>query len=74
YDAEEMIKEIKAYPILEGIRGQPPADIEALIDILLKVSSLVIDHPEIDQLDLNPIFAYSKGAKAVDARIILSKQ
>ncbi len=74
YDAEEMIKEIKAYPILQGIRGQPPADIEALIDILLKVSTLVIDHPEIDQLDLNPIFAYPKGAKAVDARIILSKQ
>lgn len=73
YDAEEMIKEIKAYPILEGIRGQPPADIEALIDILLKVSNLVIEHPEIDQLDLNPIFAYPKGAKAVDARIILSK-
>ncbi|MBS7287170.1 MAG: acetate--CoA ligase family protein [Candidatus Freyarchaeota archaeon] len=74
YDAEEMIKEIKAYPILQGIRGQPPADIEALIDILLRVSNLAIDHPEIDQLDLNPIFAYSRGAKAVDARIILSKQ
>ena len=74
YDAEEMIKEIKAYPILQGIRGQPPADIETLIDILLKVSSLVTEHPEIDQLDLNPIFAYPKGAKAVDARIILSKQ
>lgn len=72
YDAEEMIKEIKAYPILQGIRGQPPADINALIDILLKVSDLVIDHPEIDQLDLNPIFAYPKGAKAVDARIILA--
>jgi len=74
YDAEEMIKEIKGYPILEGIRGQPPVDLDALIDILLKVSDLSMDHPEIDQLDLNPIFAYPEGAKAVDARIILSPQ
>ena len=71
YDAKEMISEVKAYPILTGYRGQPPADIDALIKILLKVSNLVMDHQEIKELDLNPVMIYEKGAKTVDARIIL---
>jgi acyl-CoA synthetase (NDP forming) len=74
YDAEEMIREIKGYPILTGIRGQEPSDIDALAKILLQVSKLIIEHPEINQLDLNPIFSYPKGAKCVDARIILEKE
>ncbi|MHA1594522.1 MAG: acetate--CoA ligase family protein [Candidatus Baldrarchaeia archaeon] len=73
YDAREMIQEIKGYPVLTGIRGRPPADIDTLVNIILNVSKLVMEIEEIDQLDLNPIFAYSKGAKTVDARIILSK-
>ena len=71
YDAKEMISEVKAYPILTGYRGQPPADIDALIKILLKVSNLVMDHQEIKELDLNPVMIYEKGVKTVDARIIL---
>ncbi len=74
YDAEEMMKEIKGYPILEGVRGQPPVDMDAIIQILLNVSKLVMEHPEIDEMDLNPIITYPDGAKTVDARIILSKQ
>jgi len=72
YDARDMIQEIKGYPILTGIRGQKPADIDSLVDIILRVSKLVTEHPEIEQLDLNPIFVYPQGAKIVDARIILS--
>jgi acetyl-CoA synthetase (ADP-forming) len=72
YDAREMIQEIKGYPVLTGIRGQKPADINSLVDIILKVSKLVTEHTEIEQLDLNPIFVYQQGAKIVDARIILS--
>jgi acetyl-CoA synthetase (ADP-forming) len=72
YDARDMIQEIKGYPVLTGIRGQKPADIDSLVDIILKVSKLVTEHPEIEQLDLNPIFVYPHGAKIVDARIILS--
>jgi acetate---CoA ligase (ADP-forming) subunit beta len=72
YDAQDMIREIKGYPILTGIRGQKPADIHSLVDIILKVSKLVTEHSEIEQLDLNPIFVYPQGAKIVDARIILS--
>jgi acetyl-CoA synthetase (ADP-forming) len=72
YDAREMIQEIKGYPVLTGIRGQKPADINSLVDIILKVSKLVTEHVEIEQLDLNPIFVYQEGAIIVDARIILS--
>jgi acyl-CoA synthetase (NDP forming) len=67
-----MIREIKGYPILTGIRGQKPADIQSVVDIILKVSRLVTEHPEVEQLDLNPIFVYPKRAMIVDARIILS--
>ncbi|UCH57399.1 MAG: acetate--CoA ligase family protein [Candidatus Bathyarchaeota archaeon] len=70
-DAEEMIKEIKAYKILEGVRGKPPADQEALVDILLKTSSMLVECPEISELDMNPVLVYEKGAKIVDARVIL---
>jgi acyl-CoA synthetase (NDP forming) len=70
-DAREMNTEVKAYPILKGYRGQPPADIDSIVKILLSTSRLVMDHQEIKELDLNPIMVYKKGAKTVDARIIL---
>jgi acetate---CoA ligase (ADP-forming) subunit beta len=70
-DAEEMITELKAYPLLKGFRNTPPADINALISILCSTSRLVMEHPEIKELDLNPVMAYRSGAKTVDARIIL---
>jgi len=70
-DAHEMIREIKGHPLLEGYRGQEPADIAFLEDLLLKVSDFVDKNPEIKELDLNPIFAYKNRAVAVDARVIL---
>ena len=70
-DAKEMITELKAYPLLKGFRNMPPADIDALVGILCSTSRLVLDNPEIKELDLNPVLAYQKGAKTVDARIIL---
>ncbi len=70
-DAKEMITQLKAYPLLNGYRGTQPADIQALQTIILNVSKLVMDHPEIKELDLNPVMAYPVGAKTVDARIIL---
>lgn len=70
-EAKEVITEVKAYPLLQGYRGQPPADIGAIVKILLATSKLVMDHPEIKELDLNPVMVYEKGAKTVDARIIL---
>jgi acetyl-CoA synthetase (ADP-forming) len=70
-EAREMITEVKAYPLLKGYRNLPPADIEAIVKILLNTSRLVMEHQEIKELDLNPIMVYEKGAKTVDARIIL---
>jgi acyl-CoA synthetase (NDP forming) len=70
-DAAEMIKEIKGYPLLEGYRGQEPANIAALQDIIVRVSQFVERTPEIKELDLNPIFAYRDKAVSVDARIVL---
>jgi acyl-CoA synthetase (NDP forming) len=70
-DAKEMVTEIKAYPLLKGYRNTPPADIAAIINVLLNTSKLVMDYSEIKELDLNPIMVYEKGAKTVDARIIL---
>jgi acyl-CoA synthetase (NDP forming) len=72
-DAAQMIGEIKGRPVLDGVRGQPAADVGALKDAILKVSAFVEAHPEVKELDLNPMFAYPDGALAVDARIILAE-
>ena len=72
-DAREMIREIKGFPVLEGVRGQDPADLVALEGLILKVSEFVEAHPEIDELDLNPVFAYKDGVIAVDARIVVAQ-
>jgi acyl-CoA synthetase (NDP forming) len=72
-DAREMVQEIKGYPVLAGIRGGPPADVNALVDIIQKVGQLAHDFPEITEMDLNPVFVFDdgKGAVAADAKIIL---
>jgi len=73
HDIETMIREIKGYRILEGYRGEPPRDIDAVKDILKKTSELMLSLEEVQDLDLNPIMLYErgKGAKIADARIIL---
>jgi acyl-CoA synthetase (NDP forming) len=73
-DAREMVREIKGYKILTGYRGQPPIDTATLEKWLVNISQFVMAHPEIKEIDLNPIFAYPEGAVAVDARVILEKE
>lgn len=70
-DAREMVAEINAYPILTGVRGQPPRDLDSIIRALLNVSHLVEENSEIRELDLNPIFVYEKGLTVIDARCIV---
>jgi acetyl-CoA synthetase (ADP-forming) len=70
-EAGEMIAGIKSYPLLIGYRNTPPSDIASIKDILMKLSKMVMNHPEIKETDLNPTIVYQKGAKTVDARIIL---
>jgi len=70
-DAEEMISEIKGYQILKGIRGETPKDVKSIRDVLMKISQLVMENPEIKEIDLNPVFVFNKGLQVVDARMIL---
>jgi len=70
-DARQMMREIQGFPLLQGYRGQEPADIEALEALLLQLSSFIEAHPDLEEIDLNPVFAYPKGAVAVDARMTL---
>ncbi len=71
YDADEMIHDIKGFKLLDGYRGNPKADLDAIKETLKKVAQFAFDHPEIQEMDLNPLFIYAKGILAVDARIIL---
>jgi acyl-CoA synthetase (NDP forming) len=71
-DAEEMINEIKGKKMLEGYRGQQPADISSLQQMLLKLSEFINATPEIEEIDMNPVFANKDGAVVVDARIIIA--
>ncbi|MDQ7779662.1 MAG: acetate--CoA ligase family protein [Planctomycetota bacterium] len=73
-DAQEMIEQIRAYPLLRGVRGEPPVDFDTLVEILLRVSWLVTNLHEIGELDINPFMICEKGkpSKAVDARIKLA--
>lgn len=70
-EAEDMIKETKGYKLIQGIRGEKPKDFTALVDIILKLSLLIEENPEIKELDLNPLFLYESGLQIVDARVLI---
>lgn len=70
-DAEDMINEIRAKPLLYGYRGSEPVDVEAIKDALIKAGKMGLEIEEIAEMDLNPTMAYPNGIKVVDARIIL---
>lgn len=70
-DAEEMIVSLKSYPLLTGFRGQAPVSLDALKDLLLKLSRLAETCPDIKELDLNPVAAYPAGVQVLDARLVL---
>ncbi len=72
-DALEMMSEIRSAKLLEGYRGQPPANKEELARIITAVASLLEENPEVSSIDLNPVIAYPDKALVVDARIILSE-
>ena len=72
-DAAQMVREIRALPVLQGARGAPLADLGALERLILQVSRFMAAHPDVAELDLNPVFAYAQGAVAVDARIVLAQ-
>jgi acetyl coenzyme A synthetase (ADP forming)-like protein len=74
-DAREMLEQIRGRPLLEGFRGAPPADQEALVQAILRVDRMVGDNPEIEELDLNPLVALAPGhgVVAIDARVRIAR-
>ena len=70
-DAAEMVRSLRMFPLLSGYRGQPACDVHAVEDTLMRLSALVEAHPEIAELDLNPLLASPKGAAILDARVRL---
>ena len=75
-EAREMMREIRSFNLLRGVRGEPPSDIEASTDTLLKLSQLVTDFPEIVEMDINPlmVFEEGKGVMGIDMRLVLASQ
>jgi acyl-CoA synthetase (NDP forming) len=68
-DAAEMLRSLRTFPLLEGYRGSPRCDTAAVEDVLLRLSALVEAHPEVAELDANPLIASPRGALIVDARV-----
>ena len=66
-----MIKETRSYQILSGARGREAGDIEALADCLVKLGALLRDHPEIAEVDINPLLVTAEGCLAVDALMVV---
>jgi len=72
-DAQEMVRSLKTFPLLDGFRGAPKADVASLEETILRVAELVEAHPEIAEMDCNPVMVLPSGALVVDARIRLSE-
>jgi acyl-CoA synthetase (NDP forming) len=69
-DAAEMIAEIRGRRVLSGLRGNPPADLPALRALLLRVSAYLSEHPEVEEMDLNPVIVHERGLTVADARVV----
>ena len=70
-EASEMLESLQASALLKGVRGQAGADLAALAEIIQRVSQMLTDNPEIRELDINPVFAFERGAKAADVRVMI---
>ena len=72
---ERMVRQIRSFKVLDGFRGAPPSDIDAIVDALLRLSVMVCNHPEISECDINPLIVHAKGegCSVADSRIMLRK-
>jgi acyl-CoA synthetase (NDP forming) len=68
-DAADMVRALRTFPLLDGYRGADPADVAALEDVLLRISALAADHPQVAEIDCNPVLVGTDGATVVDARV-----
>ncbi|MEM2025732.1 MAG: acetate--CoA ligase family protein, partial [Desulfurococcaceae archaeon] len=72
-EAKEMMREVRGYRILEGYRGMDPVNLEAVVDVLVKTSRLIVENEEVEQVDLNPVIASRGQVRVADARVILRR-
>ncbi len=70
--AWEMVREVKAYKLLKGVRGERPSDINSVVDVILRLSKMVTEIEEILEVDMNPVFVYEKGCCAVDVKMVVA--
>jgi acetyltransferase len=73
-EAEEMVRLIRGAKILLGVRGQPPVDLAGLVDLILRLSQMSVENPEILELDLNPVMCYPERVVAVDVRMTIAEE
>ncbi|MFX1583952.1 MAG: acetate--CoA ligase family protein [Promethearchaeota archaeon] len=73
-DAKEMLQKTKIFSILQGVRGESPSDVDSVIEVLLRLSQLVNNFPEIMELDINPLLSFIKDYSAVDIKITISRE
>jgi acetate---CoA ligase (ADP-forming) len=73
--AERMVRQIRSFQVLDGFRGSPPADVPAIVDTLLRLSEMVCNHPEISELDINPLIVHAQGqgCSVADSRVMLRR-
>jgi len=70
-EAHRMVREVQGFPLLTGVRGRPPADLEALVDVIMRVQRLAVDHVgTVAELDINPLVVHEQGATALDALVV----
>jgi acyl-CoA synthetase (NDP forming) len=72
-EAEEMISEVRGSRLLRGVRGELPADEEAIVEALLTLSRLLVECPEVAEVDVNPLLVFEQGVAAVDARVVVKR-
>lgn len=70
-DARAMVAELRGAALLRGVRGRPAADVDAIAELLVRLSDFAVAHPEVQEMDLNPISAYPRGVAVLDARVLV---
>jgi len=73
-EAEEMVSEVRGSRLLRGVRGEPPADVEAVVEALLALSRLLVECSKVVEVDINPLLVFERGVAAVDARVVVRSQ
>jgi acetyltransferase len=73
-EATKMVQETKAYQLLRGIRGETRSDVNMVVNTLLRISQLVMDFPEINEIDINPLLVYDTGGMAIDVKITITPE